>query len=188
MLTPRLRFTTQERRDSFDRHNSHDRRNSNDPDGGDSPMKKLDVEMLEVQQKQRRSSMQMRRTSLAEVIPDWPLLQKAKVAEKVHVGGRSGDCGVSRLVYHSIVSFHFWRYAAKLARKLESCGLCLRGCVRRLVTWVHAAEQASMYVEHCAACERWFWVSGRFDICSWHVVIDRGPASTCLYLVPRSLV
>ena len=90
MLTPRLRFTIQERRDSFDRHNSHDRRNSNDPDG-DSPMKKLDVEMLEVQQKQRRSSMQMRRTSLAEVIPDWPLLQKAKVAEKVHVRGRRSE-------------------------------------------------------------------------------------------------
>ena len=56
--------------------------------------------MLEVQQKQRRSSMQMRRTSLAEVIPDWPLLQKAKVAEKVHVGARTavaataGNCPV----------------------------------------------------------------------------------------------
>lgn len=43
----------------------------------------LDVEQLEVAQKQRRSSMQQRRTSLAEVIPDWPQLHKRKAPEKV---------------------------------------------------------------------------------------------------------
>ena len=47
--------------------------------------KKVDVEQLELQQKQRRNSLQMRRTSLADVIPDWPLLQKRKAPEKVHI-------------------------------------------------------------------------------------------------------
>ena len=36
-------------------------------------------------QKRRRSS-QARRTSLAECIPGWPLLQKRKAPEKVHTG------------------------------------------------------------------------------------------------------
>lgn len=54
------------------------RRNS-----GDEPGQLLDVEELENQQRQRRASLQMRRASLAEVIPDWPTLQKAKRIPKV---------------------------------------------------------------------------------------------------------
>ena len=49
-------------------------------------LKQLDVEDFELLQKQRRSSMQARRTSLAECIPGWPLLQKRKAPEKVHTG------------------------------------------------------------------------------------------------------
>jgi hypothetical protein len=72
-----------ERRSSFDRRNSFDRRGSEEL-GELPPMKKVDLEELELQQKQRRNSLQARRTSLADVIPGWPLLQKRKVAEKVH--------------------------------------------------------------------------------------------------------
>lgn len=46
--------------------------------------RRVDVEQLELQQRQRRNSLQMRRTSLADVIPDWPLLQHRKAPEKVH--------------------------------------------------------------------------------------------------------
>ena len=47
--------------------------------------RRVDVEQLEheLQQKQRRNSLQMRRTSLADVIPDWPLLLH-RTANKVH--------------------------------------------------------------------------------------------------------
>ena len=48
-----------------------------------TPRPSIDVESLEISQKQRRASMSMRRTSLAEVIPDWPMLNKAKKQEKV---------------------------------------------------------------------------------------------------------
>ena len=82
-LFTRRNFPIQERRGSFDRRNSTDRRSSTEPDNP-IQVKQLDVEQLEVQQKQRRNSMQMRRTSLAEVIPDWPLLQKRKAPEKVY--------------------------------------------------------------------------------------------------------
>ena len=44
----------------------------------------MDIEELEQQQKKRRDSQQQRRTSLADVIPGWPLLQKRKAPEKVH--------------------------------------------------------------------------------------------------------
>jgi len=64
------------------RRNSIDRRGSEEL--GELPLlKRVDIEELEMQQKQRRNSLQARRTSLADVIPGWPLLQKRKV-EKVH--------------------------------------------------------------------------------------------------------
>ena len=47
------------------------------------PMKQVDVEQFEIQQRQRRYSLQTRRTSLADCIPDWPTLQKRKAPEKV---------------------------------------------------------------------------------------------------------
>ncbi|KAK2158172.1 hypothetical protein LSH36_175g03003 [Paralvinella palmiformis] len=63
------------------RRNSIDRRGSEEL--GELPLlKRVDIEELEMQQKQRRNSLQARRTSLADVIPGWPLLQKRKV-EKV---------------------------------------------------------------------------------------------------------
>ena len=96
----------------------------------DNPIqvKRVDVEQLEVQQKQRRNSMQMRRTSLAEVIPDWPLLQKRKAPEKVYarttrtcvVGTRTtvaeaaGVCRPPFFVSFSVSSFH---------RKISRCPL-----------------------------------------------------------------
>ena len=54
-------------------------------------LKKLDIEELEQEQKQRRNSMQARRTSLADCIPGWPLLQKRKAPEKVHTWLGSWD-------------------------------------------------------------------------------------------------
>ena len=49
----------------------------------DAPRPSIDVESLEASQKQRRASMQMRRASLAEVIPDWPTLNRAPKVEQV---------------------------------------------------------------------------------------------------------
>ena len=64
------------------RRSSIDRRGSEEL--GELPLlKRVDIEELEMQQKQRRNSLQARRTSLADVIPGWPLLQKPKVV-KVH--------------------------------------------------------------------------------------------------------
>ena len=42
------------------------------------------ADKLEAMEQQRRASMQMRRASLAEVIPDWPMLQKRVVVKEVH--------------------------------------------------------------------------------------------------------
>lgn len=47
------------------------------------PVKKVSAEKLEAMEQQRRSSMQTRRASLAEVIPDWPTLQPRKVIKEV---------------------------------------------------------------------------------------------------------
>ena len=49
----------------------------------DAPRPSIDVESLEATQKQRRASMSMRRASLAEVIPDWPTLNRAPKLEQV---------------------------------------------------------------------------------------------------------
>ena len=73
-----------ERRGSNASFTSASRRGSVNPhEDGLGAVKHLDVEQLEVAQRQRRSSMQQRRTSLAEVIPDWPQLHKRKAPEKV---------------------------------------------------------------------------------------------------------
>ncbi|XP_041366543.1 twitchin-like isoform X3 [Gigantopelta aegis] len=48
----------------------------------DVPIKMPTQEKLEAMEQQRRSSMQTRRASLAEVIPDWPTLQKRKVVKE----------------------------------------------------------------------------------------------------------
>ncbi len=46
--------------------------------------KKLDIEELEAQQKQRRNSMANRRMSLMDAIPDFPALKKRVEQPKVH--------------------------------------------------------------------------------------------------------
>ncbi|GFR58148.1 myosin-binding protein C, cardiac-type [Elysia marginata] len=49
----------------------------------ETPVKKVSADKLEaLEQQQRRSSMQQRRASLAEVIPDWPTLAKRKVIKE----------------------------------------------------------------------------------------------------------
>ncbi|CAL1540886.1 unnamed protein product, partial [Lymnaea stagnalis] len=48
----------------------------------DTPVKKAAVDKLEALELSRRSSMQTRRASLAEVIPDWPTLQPRKVIKE----------------------------------------------------------------------------------------------------------
>ncbi|CAG5133822.1 unnamed protein product, partial [Candidula unifasciata] len=50
----------------------------------EAPVKKalLDVDALEAQQQQRRSSMQTRRVSLAEAISDWPTLMPRKIKKE----------------------------------------------------------------------------------------------------------
>lgn len=57
-----------------------------------SNLHKLDLEELEQQQVQRRSSMTARRLSLAEVIPDWPQLHKPKPADKVEASLTALHC------------------------------------------------------------------------------------------------
>ena len=47
------------------------------------PVKKVSADKLEAMEQQRRASMQQRRTSLAEVISDWPTLQKRVVQKEV---------------------------------------------------------------------------------------------------------
>ncbi len=47
------------------------------------------LEELEIQQKERRNSMQSRRMSLMDVIPDFPNLKKRKSPPKVHTNSVS---------------------------------------------------------------------------------------------------
>ncbi|XP_070200689.1 twitchin-like isoform X4 [Littorina saxatilis] len=62
----------QEEREAREKEGS--RRQSLEPDS--IPIKKVSADKLEAMEQQRRASMQSRRTSLAEAIPDWPTLQK----------------------------------------------------------------------------------------------------------------
>ena len=55
------------------------------------PIKMPTQEKLEAMEQQRRSSMQTRRASLAEVIPDWPTLQKRKVFREVQQRNEEND-------------------------------------------------------------------------------------------------
>lgn len=49
----------------------------------DIPIKKPSVDKLEAIEQNRRSSMQQRRASLVELIPDWPTLQHREVKKEV---------------------------------------------------------------------------------------------------------
>ncbi|KAL8579173.1 hypothetical protein ACOMHN_010757 [Nucella lapillus] len=57
------------------------RRQSLEPD---IPVIKVSADKLEAMEQQRRASMQTRRTSLADVISDWPLLQKRIIQKETH--------------------------------------------------------------------------------------------------------
>lgn len=50
----------------------------------DLPIMKVSAEKLEALENQRRNSRQMRRASLADVIPDWPTLQHRIKEKEVH--------------------------------------------------------------------------------------------------------
>lgn len=70
------------------------------------PVMKVDQEKLEVMEEQRRrmsQQMSQRRTSLADVIPDWPTLQKRAKKTEVH----SMECSQCLPIANSATHQHF---------------------------------------------------------------------------------